>query len=207
FMAYSSPKISTLYSATYFSQLTFNQATALVFPSISEAQCILAWTFTDEVPTDLETKVQPGECIPNTADLIPIMREMEQAFSEGARSVAVSLCVAGQTIDRLYHFSKIRLFIHLNNHKTAVQSARLLVSHLMSIPLLSPPTLDRFFNLPICSPIFGFCVTNFPLWKLSCLLGEEWLHEDVLNALAEFLYFSQATLSISGIPSTLIPPT
>ena len=32
-------------------------------------------------------------------------------------------------------------------------------------------------------------MTKFPLWKLSCLLDEDWLEEDVLNAMAEHLYF------------------
>ncbi|KAF7359582.1 hypothetical protein MVEN_00681900 [Mycena venus] len=77
----------------------------------------------------------------------------------------------------------------------------------MSIPLLSSSNLDTFLDLPICAPIFGFYVTEFPLWKLSCLLGEEWLHEDILNALTELLYFSLAANSPSGAPSTLILPT
>jgi hypothetical protein len=67
--------------------------------------------------------------------------------------------------------------------------------------------LDAFFNLPIRKLVCRFCVTDFPLWKLSCLLCEEWLHEDVLNALAELLYFSQAAVSTSEIPTTLILPT
>ncbi|KAJ7674380.1 hypothetical protein B0H14DRAFT_2423848 [Mycena olivaceomarginata] len=62
-------------------------------------------------------------------------------------------------------------------------------------------------DLPISLPIFGFHITDFPLWKLSCLLGEEWLHDDVLNALAELLYFSLAANSPSGAPSTLVLPT
>ncbi|KAJ7784916.1 hypothetical protein DFH07DRAFT_975253 [Mycena maculata] len=59
--------------------------------------------------------------------------------------------------------------------------------------------------LPI--PIFGFCVADLPLWKLSCLLGEQWLHEDVLDAIEELLYFSQVTCSPSGTLSTLILPS
>jgi hypothetical protein len=56
-------------------------------------------------------------------------------------------------------------------------------------------------------PIFGFYVADFPLWKLGCLLNEDWLHEDVVNALAELLYFTEAAKSTSGTPSTLILPT
>jgi len=41
----------------------------------------------------------------------------------------------------------------------------------------------------ITFPIAGFHVTEFLLWKLGCLLDEDWLEEDVLNAMAELLYF------------------
>ncbi|KAJ7205782.1 hypothetical protein GGX14DRAFT_397480 [Mycena pura] len=199
FDTYSTPHPSTRYSATYFGEITFKQATTLTFPVIYEPDSIAAWTFTDEIPTDAETKLQPGEGVPDIADLASILREMEQAFSEGTRSVTVTIRVSGKPI--------IRLFRNLNNNKIAVHSARALAIHLSSIPLVSPVLLDRFLDLPICRPIFGFCVTDFPLWKLSCLLREEWLHEDVLNALAELLYFSQAANSTSDAPSTLILPT
>ncbi|KAF7344160.1 SF3b1 domain-containing protein [Mycena venus] len=207
FLLYSTPKPSTPYSATFFRELTFRGAAELTFPRISPPKTISAWTFTDECPTDGQYVIQPNELIPNIADLIPILRDMENAYSTGARAVAISLVSNGQFTDSLYHFSKIRLLCHLNNNKSAVESGRALASHLMSIPLLSSSNLDTFLDLPICAPIFGFHVTEFPLWKLSCLLGEEWLHEDILNALAELLYFSLAANSPSGAPSTLILPT
>ncbi|KAJ7744717.1 hypothetical protein B0H14DRAFT_3606912 [Mycena olivaceomarginata] len=92
---------------------------------------------------------------------------MENAYTTGARAVAVSLVSNGQSTDSLYHFSKIRLFGHLNNNKSAIESGRALASHLMSIPLLPPSNLDTLLDLPICSPIFGFRVTGFPLWNLT----------------------------------------
>ncbi|KAJ7163203.1 hypothetical protein C8R46DRAFT_1281573, partial [Mycena filopes] len=207
FLAYSTPNPSSLYSAHYFQQLTFKDATQLVFPLIYLPSSISAWTFTKETPTQQESQVQPCEGVPDFADLAPILQGMEQAFEDGARSVAVSLMVSGKKIEQVYHFSKLRLFSHLNNNKIAVQSARALAAHLSSIPLLSPATLDQFLNLAIRKPIFGFCVTTFPLWMLACLLEEQWLHEDVLNALAELMYFSHAAASDPNTPSTLIFPT
>jgi hypothetical protein len=82
FSKYSTPNSSTLYSATYFGELTFKQATALDFPPIYEPNSISAY-FTDEIATDAQSKVQPREGIPDIADLLPILREMKQAFSEG----------------------------------------------------------------------------------------------------------------------------
>ncbi|KAJ7799605.1 hypothetical protein B0H14DRAFT_2616879 [Mycena olivaceomarginata] len=127
FTNYSSPYPSTLHSATYFSELTFNQAAEIDFPVIYRPNTILAWTFTDDIPAAVDSTVQPNEGVPYSADLFPIQQEMEQKYSEGARSVAVKLRVAGEAVTRMYHFSKVRLFVHLSNNKMAVDSARTLV--------------------------------------------------------------------------------
>lgn len=47
-------------------------------------------------------------------------------------------------------------------------------------------------NSPVTSKIQGFFVSDFELYKLSTLLGESWLEEDVFNALLEFSYFYKA---------------
>ncbi|KAJ6469920.1 hypothetical protein C8R45DRAFT_787522, partial [Mycena sanguinolenta] len=207
FTAYSTPATATRYSATYFRELTFKQATLLTFPTIYAPGSISAWTFTNELTSEAESRVLRGEGVPDMADLTPIMRDMEHAFSEGARSVAISFLISGKRVDRRVHLSKIRLFHNVNNNKIAVESAHALVSHLHTLSILSPTVLESFLSLPVRCPIFGFCVTDFPMFKLSCLLGEAWLHEDVLNALAELLYFTQAVTSSSEFPSTLILPT
>jgi hypothetical protein len=82
--------------------------------------------------------------------------------------------------------------VHVNNNQIAVESARALVSYLRGADIVPLSELERFLALPIRSPIMGFCVTHFPLRKLSCLLDKQWLHEDVLNALGELSYFRQA---------------
>ncbi|KAJ7208123.1 hypothetical protein B0H12DRAFT_972187, partial [Mycena haematopus] len=207
FTAYSTPDPATQYSAAYFRELTFKQATLLTFPTIYEPGSVSAWTFTGELTSEAESRLLRGEGVPDIVDVIPILRDMESAFSEGARSVAISFSVEGKRIDRRVHLSKIRLFHNVNNNKIAVESARSLVSHLRSLPILPPTVLESFLNLAVRCPIFGFCVTDFPMFKLSCLLGEEWLHEDILNALAELMYFTQAAISPSEYPSTLILPT
>ena len=60
---------------------------------------------------------------------------------------------------------------------------------------------EEFLRQPICSHILGFHITKFPLWKLGNLLGETWVEEDVMNAIAELTYFTAATFS-SGSPNT-----
>ncbi|KAJ7767556.1 hypothetical protein B0H14DRAFT_2402754 [Mycena olivaceomarginata] len=206
FLSYTAPDPSTLYSGTYFAALTFNQVccTGLSYPSTSPGP-----SQHGPSPMIFLLTLNPKFNLVKVFRILLILQGMEQAFSAGTRSVAVLLVVSGKHIDRLYHLSKLRLFMHLNNNKIAVESAHAIALHLHSIPLVSSNQLDHFLGLLIRLPIFGFCVADFPLWKLSCLLGEEWLHEDVLNALAELLYFTQAADSSSEMPwpSTLILPT
>ncbi|KAJ7252653.1 hypothetical protein C8J57DRAFT_1519965 [Mycena rebaudengoi] len=121
------------------------------------------------------------------ADLVPISKEMEAAYSAGSRSVAVTFTVDEKRSEQLYHFSKIRLFIHINNYQVAVQSTHDLVHHLSTSSIVSSGFFSAFITLPILSAIRGLRGSTFPLWKLSCLLREEWLHDDVLNALAELI--------------------
>jgi hypothetical protein len=46
-------------------------------------------TVTDEIYTDAESKFQPGEGIPDMANVNSILREMEQAISEVHYSAAI----------------------------------------------------------------------------------------------------------------------
>lgn len=64
-----------------------------------------------------------------------------------------------------------------------------LVYRLTTHMWLAPEFIERLLDECITSPISGFHVTEFPLWKLGYLLDENWLEEDVLNALAELCYF------------------
>jgi hypothetical protein len=54
------------------------------------------------------------------------------------------------------------------------------------------PALVTFKNSLVTSKIQGFCVSDFQLDKLGCLLGESWLEEDVFNSLLELCYFRKA---------------
>ncbi|KAJ7193101.1 hypothetical protein C8J57DRAFT_1548550 [Mycena rebaudengoi] len=112
------------------------------------------------------------------ADLVSISKEMEAAYSAGSRSVAVTFTVDGKRLEQLYHFSKIRLFVHINNYQVAVQSAHDSVHHFSTSSIISSGFFSAFITLPILSAIRGLRGSTFPLWKLSCLLREEWLHED-----------------------------
>lgn len=58
-----------MYSATYFGELTFKQATALDFPTIYEPNSISAWTFTDEI-----TSLRPE--IPRHVPLLVLYRKL-----------------------------------------------------------------------------------------------------------------------------------
>lgn len=47
-------------------------------------------------------------------------------------------------------------------------------------------------NSRLSTPISGFQVTTFPLSQLGCLCSENYIEEDVVNALSELLYFRLA---------------
>ncbi|KAJ7211730.1 hypothetical protein GGX14DRAFT_321479, partial [Mycena pura] len=189
YTAYSQPPASTPYSAKYFQQLTFHDASSQCYPTIYPCGTIGAWCFAEVLPRDTDTLISPGESIPNIADITPILASMKDAFSAGSCSVLVTLHVGSYKLDRIYHFRKLELIRQVNNHHDAVQSAREMVWHISSNALLSGQELKLFLLSSILTPISGFGISSFPLWKLSCLLNEAWLHEDVLNALAEMLYF------------------
>ena len=64
--------------------------------------------------------------------------------------------------------------------------------HIQSDSFNLGPAFETFKNSLINSKIQGFCVSDFQLDKLGCLLGESWLEEDVFNSLLEFSYFRKA---------------
>ncbi|KAJ7465894.1 hypothetical protein FB451DRAFT_993537, partial [Mycena latifolia] len=114
FLVYSTPLPSVPYSASSFAHLTFRTAAELKYPTIYAPKTLSAWTFVNEVSTDLSTIVEENEVVPHMDDLSPIIKAMEEAFDRGARAVAVTLAVAGQKIDYLYSFSKVRLELTRN---------------------------------------------------------------------------------------------
>lgn len=78
--------------------------------------------------------------------------------------------------------------------------------HTISKNLLSSTAHNNFGGLRIFAPITGFKITDFPLWKLACLLGETWLEEDIVNALLELAYLRE-TMESPGDPSHILLPT
>jgi len=102
-----------------------------------------------------------------------------------------------------YIHKKLRLFILINNNEVAVSSARKLVQHLKLPHFELGAIFEDLKKQPINSAICGFYGTDFPLWKLGELLDETWIGEDVLNGLAELLYFRQAAESTSPNPPFL----
>ena len=62
---------------------------------------------------------------------------------------------------------------------------------------------DELKNQRINSAIRGLFGTEFPLWRLGELLDETWVGEDILNGLAELLYFRQAAENTHPNPTFL----
>jgi len=102
---------------------------------------------------------------------------------------------------------KIQLIRYCSNHWPAVQAYHRLVYHLETCPEFENRValLSMLKQSPFTAKIRGFLVTECPLWKLECLLGERWLVEDIYNALLELCYFSQSSKELSA--ETLLLPT
>ncbi|KIJ19113.1 hypothetical protein PAXINDRAFT_69699 [Paxillus involutus ATCC 200175] len=194
FAAYSTPKLHAAYSANYFSTLTFESAVHLSYPVILLVGSIVTWEFCTEEPcTGMATLVLPGELVFDVKDLQPIIQEMEKQYANRKCSVRIQYHSSDQPATspspNLYHFAKICCFINIMNHNDAVSFAAKLYHHITMKPPVTLTNVVAFGKEHILCKIQGFHVTDFPLWKLGCLLDENWLEEDVLNALAELLYF------------------
>jgi hypothetical protein len=90
------------------------------------------------------------------------------------------------------------------NHAEPVALAHRLLLHIRSNNILPSHVIQRFSHYAITSPINGFYSTKFPLWKLGYFLGEEWLQDEVLDALAELVYF-KAAITTSSVPDSTAP--
>jgi hypothetical protein len=116
FALYATPKLSSLYSAEYFGNITFRQTMELDYAVIAPRGSVLQWTFDyEEHHYSRATDIMVDEVIPHLDDLQPICQDIENVFRDGYRSVVVVLVVDNMTIDYYYNFSKVsfRLLDHL----------------------------------------------------------------------------------------------
>ncbi|KAF5378116.1 hypothetical protein D9615_007548 [Tricholomella constricta] len=140
------------------------------------------------------TIIAPHEIIPDLTDLSPIMRELEDQYKLGRRSVLLYRRYPGSddTSEQLCHFTKF---------------SREILSYITSHPSFSDTLVTKLGDSAIRTSVAGFGVADYPLWKLGCLLSENWLEEDVLNSLLELLYFRISATSGELYPRFLFLPT
>ncbi|KAF8219981.1 hypothetical protein L208DRAFT_1219215, partial [Tricholoma matsutake] len=187
------------------------------YPSFLPPNTVTTWMFTDEVPMMARsTIILFDEVIPDIADLNPIMCSLEDEYNNGQCSVVLVFNdqYSDVTTEHLCHFSKvctyIVVFYLLSQNVLEVVTfyyACRLVNHLTSEPCFSPSLVAKFCEFKIASHIAGFCVTDFPLWKLGCFLDENWLEEDLANGLLKLLYFRLATTSFQSHSPFIFLPT
>jgi len=95
----------------------------------------------------------------------------------------------------------------VNNFHPKIFYAKRLHEYFITTLPISQSHATIFLTSSILHPIQGFHVTDFPLWKLGCLLDENWVDEDVLNGMAELLYFQLAAALPDMAPGFLFLPT
>ncbi|PPQ81028.1 hypothetical protein CVT26_002883 [Gymnopilus dilepis] len=202
---FSTPSSTALYSEAFFASLTFAQVENILYPHIGLPTLVKEWRFCAETQASgRATLVLPNESVPPISALQPILQSMEQAYADGMRSVMIvySDPILGPS-ENFYHFSKIRLFKLVNNHAGHVQSARELLRYIERQTLLPPSLLELFKSSRILAPIEGLWTSCVPLYKLWDFLDENWLEEDILNALSELCYLREH--ANSGLPGS--PPS
>ncbi|KDR79618.1 hypothetical protein GALMADRAFT_46580, partial [Galerina marginata CBS 339.88] len=217
FRSYASPPPHLAYSSSFFNDLTIAQATERSYPIIAPIGSVISARFLPEIPLSAAaTVIVPGEVIPSYNDLIALTSDIEKAYKEGSRSAEVKFRYNGREKCVVYHFSKFELIRNCSNYEPAITTYRHLLRHIQSDSFnLRLASIETFRNSLVTSKIQGFCVANFQLYKLGCLLGESWLEEDVFNALLEFSYFRKAHIQSSAnnpsyadnIPDTILLPT
>ena len=101
---------------------------------------------------------------------------------------------------------KIRTFMSINNHTPHVLLSRALFLEAQALGLPSA-IQERFGRQRIMAPLLGFYSTaDIPLWRVGTLTGEEYVDEDVLNAMLEMDYLWLCSQN-SGVPGQLLLPT
>ncbi|PBK61693.1 hypothetical protein ARMSODRAFT_861747, partial [Armillaria solidipes] len=195
YMEYETPARHVAYSLSHLSSLTFAQAYDISYPVIAPQNSITWWDFEDTEPsTAAATLVRPQDTVFHRLDLLPIINLMKDEYAKGWRSVRIFYWNGYQHEATVYHFSKVRLAMHINTFSGPIHHAQQLVSHfydsrIAGSPLFSNDIFETLLRSPINQPICGFYCTDFPLWKLGYLLDENWVEEDVMNAAAELCYF------------------
>lgn len=131
----------------------------------------------------------------------------------------------GQVQNAMLHFSKVCsvcvIFIHFWAHaihqlelyltisinREAVALSAELLHHIESSTVFPQDIVEHIGGQSITTVIRGFCTSAFPLWRLGTLLGENHVHEDIMNGLFELLYFRFAASTDSKDPTRLFLPT
>ncbi|KAG6901836.1 hypothetical protein C0995_007339, partial [Termitomyces sp. Mi166 len=166
FRIFATPAPHLAYSDQFFHLQKISQISDLleVYPVVLPVGSVISSRFSFKIPGSASaTVIQPQEVLPSIKDLHSVTTRMEDAYNmEGMRS--------------------INLIKNATNNQHAVQAYSSLLQHLQSF---DTPAVQSFVNMPFMFKIQGFIVTKFPLYQLNCLLNENWLEEDVFNALLE----------------------
>ncbi|KAJ7713760.1 hypothetical protein DFH07DRAFT_711052, partial [Mycena maculata] len=211
---YETPSYSTKYSKHYFDSLTFRQCVDLyvappgTHPYILRPKCLISFHFDAEVPTsEEEIIVVAAENIPHIADLLEVTKGLESAYDVGAHAVWLDLSVNGHRSSVRYHFSKLRLVINICNNFPHIKNAAEILLHIEESGILHPHWIELFGTEHIHATIHGFQVTQYPLHKLSCLLGENWVEDDVGDSITELAYLRLASFTpgSASSPFLLLP--
>ena len=159
FSEYATPASFSAYSYSDFYSMTFERATEVTYPKIAPPNSVDSWCFSKNIPTSAAgTVIIPADIIPNSVDLFPIFRDMEDAFGDGMRSVVLTMTLAesGSKKTYEYHFAKVSqqyiILVHLLRISISYGCSFLSTIMKLPFPLLASWSSDShhlIFNLEV----------------------------------------------------------
>ncbi|TEB27298.1 hypothetical protein FA13DRAFT_1634723, partial [Coprinellus micaceus] len=163
------------------------------YPSIAAESSLKTWQWSKSVPhSDIGTSVVPNEVVPNSRDLSRAYNGMGRAWIRGARSALVEFYHEGLEYKYVYSFAKLSLIKLVNEYAGPRKDLGKLLEYL-SAPLIEQlgfrSVVDEFRRCSFLEGLSGFAITRCPIYKLPCLLGEQWIDQDILDPLIEMEYF------------------
>ncbi|KIJ49053.1 hypothetical protein M422DRAFT_246856 [Sphaerobolus stellatus SS14] len=112
----------------WFQSLTFSQVIALHLPPSLSPNAIQSWVYVSNPDgMQLSRTIDTEEFIPASSSLKTILNTMEKAYETGHQGVIMELYTPHGLKTMKVHFSKIGLFITINNHHSHMEAAQVLM--------------------------------------------------------------------------------
>ncbi|KAH6874625.1 hypothetical protein BKA70DRAFT_1480019 [Coprinopsis sp. MPI-PUGE-AT-0042] len=207
FGRYTSTSSLDVFSGAFFERLAIRDAASLNLPQTLPPGSTTVLQLSTETPTsDVACAIAPGEIVACFEDLRSICTI--EHYRKGVCSVVVELSTGSGRVIQTYHLRKIRLLQSLANYTERLEWCMELNREVPRLlreeqdqqhPQLKH-AVDHFLSSSIGEQLRGFLSAKSQVLYAATLLRENWVDEEIFNALAEIAYLRQF------IPSSSLKP-